>query len=170
MTATLTTCFSSSRRSMEASDGFQGQTVAGYNFLLLTLWSLPAELPTVIHNDDLDWEALRQEIAQKRYHNIVISPGPGTPARPGDIGGTWGQSGGRVTSARHGWELPRLCVLPFSRWSWPAQYSAGFLKVVCSHRVTRCGHKTPLRTVGSVGRRRASFTSVLPGQCMNLEQ
>ncbi|GAB4816940.1 hypothetical protein N2152v2_003986 [Parachlorella kessleri] len=54
--------------------------------VLLTLSSRPAELPTVVHNDELDWEVIQQHIAEKRYHSIVISPGPGTPARPGDVG------------------------------------------------------------------------------------
>lgn len=47
---------------------------------------LPAELPTVIYNDELDWPTLQQQISAGRFHNIVISPGPGTPSRPGDIG------------------------------------------------------------------------------------
>jgi para-aminobenzoate synthetase len=45
-----------------------------------------AELPTVLRNDEVDWPTLQQRIAAGEFHNIVISPGPGTPERPGDIG------------------------------------------------------------------------------------
>lgn len=45
-----------------------------------------AELPTVIRNDDVDWPSLSQRIAAGEWHNVVISPGPGTPARETDVG------------------------------------------------------------------------------------
>jgi len=47
---------------------------------------LHAELPTVVRNDEVDWPSLSQRIAAGEFHNIVISPGPGTPQRPGDVG------------------------------------------------------------------------------------
>ena len=46
----------------------------------------PAVAPTVVHNDQLSWEELSQRIAAGEFHNIVISPGPGTPDRAADIG------------------------------------------------------------------------------------
>lgn len=54
------------------------------------LYQLIAEVngapPEVISNDALDWGELRPALASGRYHNVVISPGPGTPARAEDIG------------------------------------------------------------------------------------
>ena len=40
----------------------------------------------MLRNDEVDWPTLHQRIASGEFHNIVISPGPGTPERPGDIG------------------------------------------------------------------------------------
>ena len=39
------------------------------------------ELPVVIRND-ADWALVRQ----RAFDSVVISPGPGSPACPGDIG------------------------------------------------------------------------------------
>lgn len=46
----------------------------------------PAAAPEVVFNDELTWDELRQRIARGWYHNIVISPGPGTPHCAADIG------------------------------------------------------------------------------------
>ena len=43
----------------------------------------------MLRNDEVDWPTLHQRIASGEFHNIVISPGPGTPERPGDIGIKW---------------------------------------------------------------------------------
>ena len=43
-------------------------------------------VPEVIHNDQLTWEELSQVLLDGKYDNIVISPGPGTPESPQDIG------------------------------------------------------------------------------------
>lgn len=40
--------------------------------------------PIVIRNDEMDWDGIRQ----LEFDNIVISPGPGRPQRPEDIGVT----------------------------------------------------------------------------------
>lgn len=42
--------------------------------------------PKVLRNDELDILSLLKEINSLKYDNIVISPGPGTPCNPGDIG------------------------------------------------------------------------------------
>lgn len=43
-------------------------------------------VPEVIHNDQLTWAELSQVLLDGKYDNIVISPGPGTPESPQDIG------------------------------------------------------------------------------------
>ena len=48
--------------------------------------SRPAALPTVLRNDEVDWPTLAARIEAGEWHNIVISPGPGTPARAADVG------------------------------------------------------------------------------------
>ncbi|KAF1878680.1 hypothetical protein Lal_00047351 [Lupinus albus] len=43
--------------------------------------------PVVIHNDDWTWEELCHYLYEDNaFDNVVISPGPGSPACPGDIG------------------------------------------------------------------------------------
>jgi len=42
--------------------------------------------PTVIYNDQFDWTELEPRIRSGEFHNVIISPGPGTPERPKDIG------------------------------------------------------------------------------------
>ena len=46
------------------------------------LGEVNGEEPLVVRNDACTW----QELATMAYDNIVISPGPGTPARPSDLG------------------------------------------------------------------------------------
>ncbi len=43
-------------------------------------------VPEVIHNDQLTWAELSQVLLDGKYDSIVISPGPGTPESPQDIG------------------------------------------------------------------------------------
>lgn len=43
-----------------------------------------AVAPTVIRNDELTWKQLRACLPD--VDNIVISPGPGSPCNPTDIG------------------------------------------------------------------------------------
>lgn len=45
-----------------------------------------AEPPQVVRNDETTVEAILQQIDSGLVHNIVISPGPGTPATPSDVG------------------------------------------------------------------------------------
>ncbi|XP_026458152.1 aminodeoxychorismate synthase, chloroplastic-like [Papaver somniferum] len=43
--------------------------------------------PVVVHNDELTWEFLQHYLyEEKAFDNIVISPGPGSPMCPADIG------------------------------------------------------------------------------------
>ncbi|CBI31471.3 unnamed protein product, partial [Vitis vinifera] len=43
--------------------------------------------PVVVYNDDLTWEEVYHYLyEEKAFDNVVISPGPGTPSRPEDIG------------------------------------------------------------------------------------
>lgn len=46
----------------------------------------PAALPTVLRNDEVGWPELEARIAAGEWHNVVISPGPGTPQRAADVG------------------------------------------------------------------------------------
>jgi para-aminobenzoate synthetase len=57
-----------------------------YDSFTYNLFQLLAEVngeePVVVRNDEYDWPVL----ARLRVDNIVISPGPGTPANVGDFG------------------------------------------------------------------------------------
>ncbi len=80
--------------------------VRGAASAALTARLLRAAAPDVVLNDDFEWPALRALIAAQ-YDCVVVSPGPGTPARPSDVGAlpaeasvsrarvTRGESGGR---------------------------------------------------------------------------
>lgn len=46
----------------------------------------PAELPTVLRNDEADWPAVKARLEAGEFDNVVISPGPGTPQRAADVG------------------------------------------------------------------------------------
>ncbi|GBG68235.1 hypothetical protein CBR_g2786 [Chara braunii] len=56
-----------------------------YN-LYQMLGALNGEAPLVVRNDEITSKELRKLVDQHRFDNIVISPGPGTPSRPSDIG------------------------------------------------------------------------------------
>jgi para-aminobenzoate synthetase len=45
------------------------------------------ECPLVRKNDDVTLSEVRQLIASGQVHNVVISPGPGNPHAPQDVGG-----------------------------------------------------------------------------------
>ena len=45
-----------------------------------------AEDPLVVTNDAMDIGGIRQLLEAGKVHNIVISPGPGTPEHHGDVG------------------------------------------------------------------------------------
>lgn len=40
----------------------------------------------MVRNDQVEWEVLRTRLEGMEFDNVVISPGPGTPANPQDIG------------------------------------------------------------------------------------
>lgn len=43
--------------------------------------------PVVIHNDEWTWEYIQYQLyVEKAFDNIVISPGPGSPGCPEDVG------------------------------------------------------------------------------------
>ncbi len=63
----------------------------------LTYVTLSAELPVVIRNSDLSLDQVKQLILEKGIHNIVVSPGPGTPAAEADIG----KAAASFNSAQH---------------------------------------------------------------------
>ena len=50
----------------------------------VTARPLRAAAPDVVLNDDFEWPALRALIAAQ--YDFDVSPGPGTPARPSDVG------------------------------------------------------------------------------------
>jgi len=54
-------------------------------FLSTPPFHLPAQ-PDVIHNDALPWPQLRSRILAREWDGVVISPGPGTPLVPNDVG------------------------------------------------------------------------------------
>lgn len=64
--------------------------IDNYDSYTYNLFQLIAEVrgvvPEVIHNDQLTWAELSQVLLDGKYDNIVISPGPGTPESPQDIG------------------------------------------------------------------------------------
>ncbi|DBA94765.1 TPA: hypothetical protein ACH3X1_002311 [Trebouxia sp. C0004] len=64
--------------------------IDNYDSYTYNLFQLIAEVhgvvPEVIHNDQLTWKELSQVLMDGNYDNIVISPGPGTPESPQDIG------------------------------------------------------------------------------------
>lgn len=64
--------------------GAAGQVV--YGALPHCIPRFPAALPTVLRNDEVSWPELERRIAGGEWHNIVISPGPGTPEREADVG------------------------------------------------------------------------------------
>lgn len=45
-----------------------------------------AECPLVRRNDDVSLSEVRQLIDSGQIHNVVISPGPGSPHAPKDVG------------------------------------------------------------------------------------
>ncbi|KAI7841835.1 hypothetical protein COHA_004364 [Chlorella ohadii] len=64
--------------------------IDNYDSYTYNLFQLIAEvngaLPTVLRNDEVSWPELERRIAGGEWHNIVISPGPGTPEREADVG------------------------------------------------------------------------------------
>lgn len=43
--------------------------------------------PVVLKNDEMTFEQLRALLYEERaFHNVIISPGPGSPTHPEDIG------------------------------------------------------------------------------------
>ncbi|WP_071189605.1 aminodeoxychorismate synthase component I [Trichormus sp. NMC-1] len=60
--------------------------IDNYDSYTFNLYQLIAEVngqpPIVIHNDQIDWDELRQ----LKFDNIVISPGPGRPEKSQDFG------------------------------------------------------------------------------------
>jgi para-aminobenzoate synthetase len=40
----------------------------------------------VLHNDEVDIDGIQQLLAAGQIHHIILSPGPGTPHNPKDIG------------------------------------------------------------------------------------
>jgi anthranilate/para-aminobenzoate synthase component II len=62
---------------------FERLTVA---FIVLPFCALLTVEPTVIRNDEISWSDLKPRLDAGEFHNIVISPGPGTPEREADIG------------------------------------------------------------------------------------
>lgn len=53
----------------------------------LALFAASAAEPLVVPNDRITLEGIAQLVAEGAVHNIVISPGPGTPECSSDIGG-----------------------------------------------------------------------------------
>jgi para-aminobenzoate synthetase len=72
--------------------------------------------PLVYKNDAIDLEGVRQLVQSGQVHNIVISPGPGSPQQPADIGeltellhyaaAMVGCGGGAAGDVAHSW--PKL--------------------------------------------------------------
>ena len=45
-----------------------------------------AVAPLVLHNDAVDIGQVQQLLERDEVHHIILSPGPGSPDRPTDIG------------------------------------------------------------------------------------
>ncbi|KAL4521804.1 hypothetical protein Ndes2437B_g07630 [Nannochloris sp. 'desiccata'] len=64
--------------------------IDNYDSYTYNLYQLIAQVngapPAVVYNDEIDAIALLKQLHQGLYHNIVISPGPGTPTTASDIG------------------------------------------------------------------------------------
>src|SRR3954447_26060421 len=60
--------------------------IDNYDSFTFNLFQLLAEVngcePLVVHNDAAEWT----ELAAMEFDNVVLSPGPGHPARPRDFG------------------------------------------------------------------------------------
>mmetsp|Transcript_2142 Transcript_2142/g.14094 ORF Transcript_2142/g.14094 Transcript_2142/m.14094 type:complete len:836 (+) Transcript_2142:1597-4104(+) len=63
-------------------DNYDSYTYNLYHYLA----EANGALPTVVRNDQVEWEVLRTRLEGMEFDNVVISPGPGTPANPQDIG------------------------------------------------------------------------------------
>jgi anthranilate/para-aminobenzoate synthase component II len=46
----------------------------------------PAEEPLVYHNDGISIEGIKQLVADGVVDSIILSPGPGSPLVPSDVG------------------------------------------------------------------------------------
>lgn len=53
----------------------------------LALFAASTAEPLVVPNDRITLEGIAELVAEGAVHNIVISPGPGTPECSSDIGG-----------------------------------------------------------------------------------
>ncbi|KAK3257954.1 hypothetical protein CYMTET_32973 [Cymbomonas tetramitiformis] len=64
--------------------------IDNYDSYTFNLYQLLAESngapPVVIRNDEISWNDLYQRVQNKEFDNVVISPGPGTPAHEADVG------------------------------------------------------------------------------------
>lgn len=60
----------------------RGGNLAHYN-----VSCVETAVPVVLKNDEITFEQLRALLYEERaFHNVVISPGPGSPTRAEDIG------------------------------------------------------------------------------------
>lgn len=87
---------------------------------MLSCWLVFVSVPpVVVRNDEVTWEDLYHYLYEENaFDNIVISPGPGTPTCPADIG--WNHSTFRLSLLylllvhfRNCWEM--VCF--WSLWS-----------------------------------------------------
>jgi para-aminobenzoate synthetase len=62
------------------------QALGGRVAVIASCFFLLAVEPLVVTNDALDLDGIRALIVEHHIDNIVISPGPGTPACGADIG------------------------------------------------------------------------------------
>ncbi|KAK9817095.1 hypothetical protein WJX72_009491 [[Myrmecia] bisecta] len=64
--------------------------IDNYDSYTYNLYQLIAEVnaepPQVVHNDELTWDQLQELVQHKKFDNVVISPGPGSPAHQQDVG------------------------------------------------------------------------------------
>ena len=54
----------------------------------------------MLRNDEVEWSELEQRLKAGEWHCVVISPGPGTPNRAGDIGACWSVCGCALQKTR----------------------------------------------------------------------
>lgn len=86
MTVIPSTCISYWLPSTKVRLSFNQVPGKALQALLLLTMDPFAVPPTVIKNDDWSWSELQENLVTQSYDNVVISPGPGTPTNPKDIG------------------------------------------------------------------------------------
>eukprot|EP00878_Enallax_costatus_P030131 GHUV01032783.1.p1 GENE.GHUV01032783.1~~GHUV01032783.1.p1 ORF type:complete len:189 (+),score=20.06 GHUV01032783.1:397-963(+) len=78
------------RHLCHASQKLRPLLIDNYDSYTYNLYQIVAEVygvaPLVLHNDAVDIAHVQQLLERDEVHHIILSPGPGSPDRPADIG------------------------------------------------------------------------------------